>query len=67
MFREHRNKNTISLNEEKRWKDYQQEKLIADEEEKELGLKDDKKKKKIDPAVKEAADIAADLHVLMAR
>lgn len=67
MYREHRNKNTISLNEEKRWKDYQQEKVIADAEEKELGLKEEGKKKSIDPAVKEAADIAADLHTLMKR
>ena len=67
MFKEHRNKKSVSLNEAKRWKDYQQEKTIADAEEKELGLKDNSKKEKLDAAAKEAAWIAADLHGLLTR
>jgi carboxyl-terminal processing protease len=65
MFREQRNKKSVSLNEAKRWQDYQQEKALADAEEKELGLKDAEKKEKIDAAAKEAAAIAADLYDLM--
>jgi hypothetical protein len=65
MFREQRNKKSVSLNEAKRWQDYQQEKALADAEEKELGLKDTEKKEKIDAAAKEAAAIAADLYDLM--
>ena len=65
MFREHRKKKSVSLNEAKRWRDYQQEKAIADAEEKELGLKERAKKEKLDPATKEAAAIAADLYDLM--
>ena len=67
MFKEHRNKKSVSLNESKRWKDYQQEKTIADAEEKELGLKEDSKKEKLDAAAKEAAQIAADLHGLLTK
>ena len=67
MFKEHRKKKSVSLNEAKRWKDYQQEKTIADAEEKELGLKDNNKKEKLDAAAKEAAQIAADLHGLLTR
>ncbi|MBO5792562.1 MAG: carboxy terminal-processing peptidase [Lentisphaeria bacterium] len=65
MFREHRKKKSVSLNEARRWKDYQQEKTIADAEEKELGLKDENKKEKLDAAAKEAAAIAADLYDLL--
>ena len=65
VYRDHRKKNSVSLNEEKRWKDYQQEKLIADAEEKELGLKDEKKKDVPDVGLREAAAIAVDLHSLM--
>ena len=65
VYRDHRKKAAISLNEEKRWKDYQQEKMIADAEEKELGLKNEKKKDAPDVALKEAAAIAADLCELM--
>ena len=64
IYRAHRKKNSVSLNEEKRWKDYQQEKAISDDEEKEMGLNDSKKKEPLDPAAKEALDIAADLHEL---
>ena len=67
MFKEHRKKKSVSLNEAKRWKDYQQEKTIADAEEKELGLKDNNKKEKLDAAAKEAAQIAADLHGLLTK
>lgn len=67
MFKEHRNKKSVSLNESKRWKDYQQEKTIADAEEKELGLKEESKKEKLDAAAKEAAQIAADLHRLLTK
>ena len=67
VYRDHRKKNSVSLNEEKRWKDYQQEKLIADAEEKELGLKDEKKKDVPDVGLREAAAIAVDLHDLMRR
>ena len=65
MFRDQRNKKSVSLNETKRWRDYQQEKTIADAEEKELGLKEGAKKEKLDAAAKEAAAIAADLYDLM--
>ena len=65
MFRDQRNKKSVSLNETKRWRDYQQEKIIADAEKKELGLKEGAKKEKLDPATKEAAAIAADLYDLM--
>ena len=65
VYRDHRKKNSVSLNEEKRWKDYQQEKLIADAEEKELGLKEEKKKDVPDVGLREAAAIASDLHTLM--
>ncbi|MBQ7695027.1 MAG: carboxy terminal-processing peptidase [Lentisphaeria bacterium] len=64
VYRDHRKKNSVSLNEEKRWKDYQQEKQIADAEEKELGLKDDKKKDVPDIGLREAAAIAVDLYTL---
>ena len=60
MFKEQREKNSVSLNENKRWKDYQKEKTIADAEKKELGL-DENKKEPIDPAAREGAFIAADL------
>lgn len=65
VYRDQRKKNSVSLNEEKRWKDYQQEKLIADTEEKELGLKDENKKDTPDVGLREAAAIAVDLHDLM--
>jgi carboxyl-terminal processing protease len=65
IYRKHRKKNSVSLNEEKRWKDYQQEKAISDAEEKELGLTDNKKKETLDAAAKEALDIAADLDDLI--
>ena len=65
MFREHRKKKSVSLNEAKRWRDYQQEKAIADAEEKQLGLKEESKKEKMDAAAKEAAAIAADLYDLL--
>ena len=64
-YRHQRNKNSVSLNEEKRWKDYQEEKAVADEEEKEMGLKDENKKEKFDPAVREAAAIVLDLDELI--
>ena len=64
-YRSHRNKNSVSLNEEKRWKDYQQEKAVADAEEKEMGLKDENKKEKFDPAVREAVEIVLDLDRLI--
>ena len=64
-YRKHRKKNSVSLNEEKRWKDYQQEKAISDAEEKEMGLSDNGKKETLDAAAKEALDIAADLHDLI--
>ena len=64
-FRVLRKKNSVSLNENKRWKDYQQEKAVADAEEKELGLAEEGKKALPDPAVKEAAAIAFDLYELM--
>ena len=68
LFREQRKKKSVSLNEAKRWKDYQQEKALADAEEKELGLKENNKKKEpLDPAAKEAASIAADLYSLINR
>jgi carboxyl-terminal processing protease len=64
IYRAHRKKNSVSLNEEKRWKDYQQEKSISDAEEKEMGLNDNKKKEALDAAAKEALDIAVDLYDL---
>ena len=68
LFREQRKKKSVSLNEAKRWKDYQQEKALADAEEKELGLKENNKTKEpLDPAAKEAASIAADLYSLIHR
>ena len=67
MYREHRNRKTVSLNEAKRWQDYQQEKTLTDAEEKELGLKENQKKEKLDPAAKEAAAIAADLCDLLTK
>ena len=67
LFREQRKKKSVSLNEAKRWKDYQQEKTLADAEEKELGLKEETKKEFLDPASKEAAFIAADLYELTNR
>ena len=63
-YRGLRKKNSVSLNENKRWKDYLQEKAAADAEEKEMGLSEEAKKEKLDPAAKEAAAIAADLYEL---
>ena len=66
LYRAQRQKKSVSLNEAKRWQDYQQEKTIADAEEKELGLKENATKDKMDAAVREAARIAADLYDILA-
>ena len=64
-YRGLRKKNSVSLNEKTRWKDYLQEKAAADAEEKEMGLSEEAKKEKLDPAAKEAAAIALDLYELI--
>ena len=63
-FRVLRKKNSVSLNENKRWKDYLQEKAVSEAEEKELGLTGDGKKPQLDAAAKEAAAVACDLYEL---
>ena len=60
VYRELRDRKRISLNEQTRWRQYEQEKAIEDENEKLLGeqKKDDGE---FDPVLDEAAHIAADL------
>ncbi len=71
LFRKFRDKKEISLNEAARWREYQEEKAIQEEADKleqglagngvEKGGADDKASKDADPALLEAARIAADL------
>ena len=65
IFKRHKDKKTLSLNENRRWKEYQDEKQLY-EAEKVLDDEDssmDRKKKKTlpDPVLKEAVNITADL------
>ena len=59
LFKKYRDRKSVSLNEKKRWEEYQSEKLYQEELEKMYS--EDEKKNKLDPVLKEAANIAADL------
>ena len=59
LFKKYRDRQSVSLNEKKRWNEYQSEKLYQEELEKMYS--DDEKKQKLDPVLKESARIAADL------
>lgn len=59
LLRKYRDRKSVSLNEKTRWNEYQSEKLYQEELEKVYS--ENEKKSKLDPVLKEAANIAADL------
>lgn len=63
LFRKYRDKKSVSLNEEKRWNEYQEEKAFQDENEKlyEEKSSDSKNERAFDPVLDEAVNIAGDL------
>ena len=65
IFRRYRNRKEVSLNEEKRWQEYQAERKAAEAAESAAGLenKGDKKKKTKDLILGEAVNIAVDLYM----
>ncbi len=58
LLRDRRERKTVSLNEKKRWAEYQEEKLVADHTDQ---MMDEEKRDAIDPVLGEAVNIAADL------
>ena len=65
MYNKYKDKKSVSLNEEVRWKEYKEEKQLQDEAEKiYLDRTADGKKKNSDPVLDEAVNIASDFAAL---
>jgi len=65
LYNKYKNKKDLSLNEETRWKEYKEEKLVSEDTDKILDdeeTPDGKNKKDADPILNEAVNIAADLY-----
>jgi len=67
LYNKYKNKKDLSLNEDTRWKEYKDEKLVSEDTDKLLDEEenvDGKDKKDTDPILNEAVNIAADLYLL---
>ncbi len=67
LYNKYKNKKDLSLNEDTRWKEYKEEKLVSEDTDKLLDDEenvDGKSKKDADPILDEAVNIAADMYLL---
>ena len=61
MYRRYRDRDKLSLNEERRWQEYRQEKAAEEADEKVSGTSRNKQDEEFDPVLDEAEHIASDL------